>query len=108
MGSTTRRMVTFQGAAFVVLLSIAGTSLGQCGVGCESDLGPQQGLCPTTNCGSFLQGLIKPSDQCFQDFISPMSNFIFFEDPRHLNRSQGCLHESSVARPGRIPRATRR
>ena len=30
----------------------------------------------------FLAGLIKPSDQCFDDFISPMINFVFFEDPR--------------------------
>ncbi|WP_146517078.1 hypothetical protein [Rubripirellula amarantea] len=29
-------------------------------------------------------GLIKPSDQCFDDFISPMINFVFFEDPRNV------------------------
>lgn len=27
-------------------------------------------------------GLIKPSDHCFDDFVSPMINFVFFEDPR--------------------------
>lgn len=29
-------------------------------------------------------GLIKPSDRCFDDFISPMTNPVFFEDPRTL------------------------
>jgi hypothetical protein len=29
-----------------------------------------------------LKGLVKPSDHCFDDFISPMINFVFFEDPR--------------------------
>ena len=29
-------------------------------------------------------GLIKPSDRGFDDFISPMINFVHFEDPRNL------------------------
>ena len=35
-------------------------------------------------CGLFGKGWIKPSDRCFDDFISPMTNPIFFEDPRTL------------------------
>ena len=35
-----------------------------------------------------LGNLIKPSDHCFDDFISPMSNFIFFEDPRTLTEAR--------------------
>ena len=31
-----------------------------------------------------LLGCLKPSDQCFNDFISPMINFVHFEDPRTL------------------------
>jgi hypothetical protein len=31
-----------------------------------------------------LLGCLKPSDHCFDDFISPMINFVFFEDPRTL------------------------
>lgn len=31
-----------------------------------------------------LLGLLKPSDHCFDDFISPMIDFVFFEDPRTL------------------------
>ncbi len=31
-----------------------------------------------------LLGCLKPSERCFDDFISPMINFVFFEDPRTL------------------------
>ncbi len=31
-----------------------------------------------------LLGCLKPSDHCFDDFISPMINFVFIEDPRTL------------------------
>ncbi len=34
--------------------------------------------------GGLLAGLLKPSDRCFDDFISPMINFVYFEDPRNL------------------------
>lgn len=32
-----------------------------------------------------LFGLIAPSDRCFNDFVSPISNPLFFEDPRTLS-----------------------
>ena len=35
-----------------------------------------------------LGGLIKPSDHCFDDFISPMTNPVFFEDPRNLTEAR--------------------
>lgn len=31
-----------------------------------------------------LLGCLKPSERCFDDFISPMINFVYFEDPRTL------------------------
>ena len=41
-----------------------------------------------TACGALarldLLGCIRPSDHCFDDFISPMINFVYFEDPRTL------------------------
>ena len=43
------------------------------------------------NCCSLLPALgnlIKPSDHCFDDFISPMSNPVFFEDPRTLTEAR--------------------
>jgi hypothetical protein len=35
-----------------------------------------------------LLGCLKPSDHCFDDFISPMINFVFFEDPRTLTEAR--------------------
>ncbi|MDX1963011.1 MAG: hypothetical protein SFX18_07650 [Pirellulales bacterium] len=32
--------------------------------------------------------LIQPSDVCYQDFISPMTNPVFFEDPRMLTEAR--------------------
>ena len=46
-------------------------------VGHGCGFGP--GCCGKRGC---LKSLIKPSDHCFDDFISPMLNFVFFEDPR--------------------------
>jgi hypothetical protein len=46
-----------------------------CDDGCDS-LGNKKSL--------FGFGLIKPGEKCFDDFISPMSNPVFFEDPRNL------------------------
>lgn len=52
-----------------------------CGSCCAVDSG-----CGCSPCGDYCDGcmldLIKPSDHCFDDFISPMINFVFFEDPR--------------------------
>lgn len=33
-------------------------------------------------CDASLLDCLHPSDHCFDDFISPMINFVFFEDPR--------------------------
>jgi hypothetical protein len=38
--------------------------------------------------GGVLGQLIKPSDRCFDDFISPMINFVHFEDPRTLTETR--------------------
>lgn len=54
------------------------------------------GCCDTDGCslgdglfgGGFLGGVIKPSDQSFDDFISPMTNPVFFEDPRTLTEAR--------------------
>ena len=44
--------------------------------------------CDSYGCGGLLGGLIKPSDHCFDDFISPMTNPLFFEDPRTLTEAR--------------------
>lgn len=59
-------------------LSLDGCTMlseGCCGGGCGDTCGG--------GCGSGC-GLLRPSDHCFDDFISPMINFVFFEDPRNL------------------------
>ena len=38
--------------------------------------------------GGRLAGLIKPSDHCFDCFVSPMTNPLFFEDPRTLTEAR--------------------
>ena len=81
------------GGCVLTLLSF-GQAGGQCCDGCDSLIGGNHG-CTAMECGvgccdgtCFLDGLIKPSDHCFDDFISPMSNFIFFEDPRTLTEAR--------------------
>ena len=55
-----------------------------CGTGrCD---GLCDGGCDSGGCRSGLlgYGIIKPSDRCFDDFISPVTNPVYFEDPRTL------------------------
>lgn len=41
--------------------------------------------CDSACAGGLFSGIgLRQSDHCFDDFISPMSNFVFFEDPRTL------------------------
>ncbi len=70
------------------------------------------GRCDSGNCGSWLDelmggdcglnlgGLLKPSDHCFDDFISPMTNPVFFEDPRTLTEARFIFINHSV--PGEL------
>ena len=44
--------------------------------------------CCCTSPSLFGRGLIKPSDHAFDDFISPMTNPVFFEDPRALTEAR--------------------
>lgn len=75
-----------------------------CCNGCDTD--HVDGSCFTNQCdvgclsGCCLGDLIKPSDHCFDDFISPMSNFIFFEDPRTLTEARGIFFHHKL--PDRI------
>jgi hypothetical protein len=43
-----------------------------------------------------LGGLIKPSDHAFDDFISPMTNPVFFEDPRTLTEARAIFLQHKV------------
>ena len=47
-----------------------------------------------------LLGCLKPSERCFDDFISPMINFVFFEDPRTLTELRPIFVSHSI--PGAL------
>ncbi len=58
-----------------------------CGEGCGEQYNSLFGCaggCSLTN----MTSLIKKSDHCFDDFISPMTNPLFFEDPRTLTEAR--------------------
>ncbi len=54
-----------------------------CDSGCELD-------------SPFGFGLIKRSDHCFSDFISPMTNPVFFEDPRSNTEARFIFFDHNV------------
>jgi len=46
------------------------------------------GFCGDNSCCDRLLGIIAQSDHCLCDFISPMTNPVFFEDPRTLTEAR--------------------
>jgi hypothetical protein len=61
--------------------------LGSNGCGLFSNLrGCDSGCDSGGSSGWFAGGIIKPGEKCFNDFISPVSNPVFFEDPRTLTQ----------------------
>ncbi|WP_235033233.1 hypothetical protein [Rubripirellula obstinata] len=53
-----------------------------------------------------LRKVIQPSDRCFDDFISPMIDFVHFEDPRNLTELRPIFVTHQVPDtlgPGNIP-----
>ena len=66
-----------------------------CGDGCGELLGSECG-----SCLGDISGLFHKSDHCFDDFISPMTNALFFEDPRTLTEAR--LIFANHRLPGRL------
>lgn len=61
---------------------LCGESCGDgCGEGCGDDCGALFG-------SGGIGSLLKKSDHCFDEFISPMTNPVFFEDPRTLTEAR--------------------
>ncbi len=59
-----------------------------CDVCGEDTCGCEEDVCCDDSCGccdSKLLGFISPSAGCFEDFVSPMTNPLYFEDPRNLS-----------------------
>lgn len=48
------------------------------------------------NTSLFGRGLIKKSDHAFDSFISPMTNPVFFEDPRNVTEARGIFFNHKV------------
>lgn len=67
-----------------------------CGDQCCSDACCEDVCCSSRCDDGLLWGLIKPSDHCFDDFISPMTNPVFFEDPRTLTEARGVFLNHKV------------
>ncbi len=62
--------------------------------GCVTDAcGIQSDCCSG---GIFGRGFIKRSDHAFDDFISPMTNPVFFEDPRNVTEARGIFMQHKV------------
>ena len=75
-----------------------------CGDGCDCGNGV---CCGKGVCGQGrLFGLFAPSDHCYDSFISPMTNPVFFEDPRTLTEARAIyLHHvvpNAIAGGGEI------
>jgi hypothetical protein len=64
------------------------------------DYGGSESCCCFDCCCDGLSGPrvlgFLPSDHCFDDFISPISNPFFFEDPRALTEVRGIFIDNSV------------
>ncbi len=58
-----------------------------CNSGCDG--GGCDGLGGACGGGLLGLGIIKPSESCYDDFISPMTNPVYFEDPRQLTEVRG-------------------
>lgn len=85
------------------------------GCSCQADYEPgccgHRGCCDPCGCGACWDGCGSPCDRlfgifartdyCFNDFISPISNPLFFEDPRQLTEARFIYAHHRV--PGDVP-----
>ena len=63
----------------------------------NADWNVSQGSCDS-DCSSGILGfgLIQPSERGFDDFISPITNPVFFEDPRNLTEARAIFFQHKV------------
>lgn len=74
-----------------------------CGMGCDSAC---DGMANRGGRLAKLTSLIRPSDRCFDDFISPMIDFVHFEDPRNLTELRPIFVHHNIPNalgPGAVP-----
>lgn len=95
--------------------SACDSAIGGCGTGCDSAIGSCGSGCGCGGgilgggllsrfggMGAGLMSRIQPSDHCFDDFISPITNPTYFEDPRTLTEARFIYlrHKVPVAAAG--------
>lgn len=73
-----------------------------CGCGNHSTCCKQRRCCCDEGCAlpELLLGCFCPTSRCFDDWISPMTNPVFFEDPRTLTELRGIFLQHKV--PGAV------
>ncbi len=59
---------------------------GGCSCDAKDSCGCEDSCCASSDC--CLLRFLKPSDTCFSQYISPMTNPVFFEDPRTLTEAR--------------------
>lgn len=79
----------------IMPVSMNSSTVGACASGCASCSQTSNsccnlGACQTCNCcnENLLFGFVAPSDHCYDRFISPMTNPLYFEDPRTLTEAR--------------------
>lgn len=93
-GSSTMQTVSYEADAPAQAQAQAPASGGGC-----SNNGCCQDSCGC-GCEERIFGLFAPSDHCFDDFISPMTNPVYFEDPRTLTEARAIFINHKV--PGNV------
>jgi hypothetical protein len=73
--------------AIVLSLFFIGIATAQEGIA-PSELSFEESPEPATSGEEKLFGLFRPSDRRFEEFISPMTNPVFFEDPRNVTEAR--------------------
>lgn len=94
--TSTEAPVVTPASARVAAIGSGGCDTGGCDTGVSSGsdgvgsgyFGGDGGLLGGGLLSSGLLGFIKPSDHCYDDFISPMTNPTHFEDPRTLTEAR--------------------
>ncbi|QDU55760.1 hypothetical protein [Aeoliella mucimassa] len=69
-----------------------------CGTGCCDDIACGNACCDAPGCviPELLLGCFCPTPHCFDDWISPMTNPVFFEDPRTLTELRAIFLQHKV------------
>jgi hypothetical protein len=65
------------------------SNISRCDAGLACDGAVGDGTCSGSEPGLLGFGVVRRSETCYDDFISPMTNPVYFEDPRQLSELRG-------------------